>query len=340
MVLFSNILSCIIFYLFRGAGFREIIDFLIIGIGFYVFSIFLNSYSIEIEKKIIKSFIFYLFFVLSLTVLTKGFVFDIPPRFNFSYGSFLIGREETYSLGLTNFFGMMALVFVYAFIREYNKKFIYLFLSFFALFFCLLGGARGEFLVTSMFFIITILFLNFNKFRFLFVSTLFSLFLAFGFIYFYNNTEALESIVIFQRMKILFSGDFSSRDELILNGLYLLKENPSCLFFGCGPGFFQEYYNYSQSLYPHNFLIEFVISYGLIIFLLFFILAFLGFVFYIKNRDFFDLFSLLFVYNFVISLKSGHMIGSWFVFSALLFFLVFYLKFKVLKIENNSLLSI
>lgn len=309
-----------------------VLDFIIVIAGVFVLlqNFMLAGFD---ERKFTYFILFYFILTVILIIATNGFLSYVPPKFSFSYGSTLIGREEDYSLGLTSFFGITAIVFIYGFVNKYKYSKLLLLLSLLSIILSFASGARGEFVITLVMILSIFFIYNFN-YKILFIIptiiivTLFTSLLPEG--YFLQKVDS-ESFVIIDRMMILLSGDFSSRDSLLKEGFDLLVDKPICLFLGCGIGYFQEYYGYSKSLYPHNFLMEFIISYGFIIFFTFMLSAFLGFLSYMKAKHKSNLFCFVFSYFFLISMKSGYMIGSWFAFASLLFFINFYLMVLLKK---------
>lgn len=310
-----------------------VLDFIIIIAGVFVLlqNFMLSGFD---ERKFTYFILLYFILTVILIIATNGFLSYVPPQFSFSYGGTLIDRDEDYSLGLTSFFGMTAIILFYGFINKYRYSKLLLLLSLLSITLSFSSGARGEFIITLVIILSIFFIYNFN-YKLLFIIptiiivTLFTSLLPEG--YFLQKVD-LDSFVIIDRMMILLSGDLSSRDSLLKEGFDLLTDKPVCLFMGCGIGYFQEYYGYSKSLYPHNFLMEFIISYGFIIFFTFMLLAFLGFLGYMKKKYKSNLFCFVFSYFFMVSMKSGYMIGSWFAFASLLFFINFYFYHSLKKI--------
>ena len=67
-------------------------------------------------------------------------------------------------------------------------------------------------------------------------------------------------------MSVVFDGEhFGNRDVLFVQSLDLLKSKFSCLFFGCGFNYFQVHYGYEFGMYPHNFILEMFITFGILV---------------------------------------------------------------------------
>lgn len=323
-------------------SFSDVINFLSISIGVMVITYAFGEKDglAEVERKIIHGLYLYFGFSLILHLITGGILIEIPPRFNFAYGSLLIGREENYSLGLSNFYGMMSLVFLYSYHKKYNQGSLLILCSFFSMYLSMLGGARGEFLITVLLWIALVIFYNLTIVKFIIIipSIMFMVILLIINMERIGVSEHLSSIVFFQRMESLISGDFSSRDTLIKSAVELFYDNPICFISGCGVGFFQYYNDFSHSLYPHNFLVEMLISFGVFLTTSLLVVMCLGWVFFCKRNEGHVL-SLLFVFSFLVSLKSGSMLTSWFAFSTILFFNYYYLFRITLKKLSNSRVS-
>lgn len=300
------ILSFLIYFLIRldDSYFFFFIDLVIILVASIVFFKYIKYFDSFTYVRLCYFSAFYFIFLVSIILYTDSIVFGVPPYLNFSYGSTLIGREETYSLGVSNIYGLLSLIFVHFTI--YNKKNKVLFFTLFLLAFsiCALGGGRGEFAATLLlsgyiFFIFKANFLRYLVFL-LFAPLLFL----------FDYSFLFEHIELFNRFLELNSGGLSSRDYLFLSGIDLLNNSPFCLLFGCGAGYFQYYNNYPLGLYPHNSILEFVISYGLPFVFLFAFFIVRGI--YIYSRcDNSKIFVFIFLYAFIVSLKSGYFLGSW-----------------------------
>lgn len=124
------------------------------------------------------------------------------------------------------------------------------------LFLSLIGGGRGDFvfaLLTSM--------LVLGK---LYAAAVVSIVTLMGMVYASAVEELLSTYSILAERFFALSNSLGMRDTLIADSLNLLLDNPVCMAVGCGIGFFQSYYDYPASLYPHNVLLETLISFGLI----------------------------------------------------------------------------
>jgi len=150
-----------------------------------------------------------------------------------------------------------------------------------------------------------------------------------------NAVLLRDQLVVFERFELLLTGDFSDRDLLIKQAINLLSGQPLCLVFGCGPGYFQMFYGYEFGLYPHNSIAEALLIYGLPLMLLITVLTAFGVIKYFKSVGSVDLFVVTVTYAFLISLKSGHLFGSWMLIAGVFF--IISVAFRSLPIKLLSI---
>lgn len=294
------------------------IDFLIIGSGLILVCQKFHIEGTIIDKNDLLNYFIYAIISVWLLMVFNGLIFDGFVKFSFDIGSELIGREETYSLGITNFF-MIAVIATIA----YQKKkvgLIKLPLIFFAIIFFILGvmgGGRGELLAG-----VVVVFVALHK-KQNYVNNLSSLLFFLILILFLKISNVGENF--FSRMNVLLDGDFSSRDMLAMNVIELISVNLSCINIGCGPGYFQNYFGFDFGLYPHNSILESIIVFGLPLMTLICIMVIGGVIKYLlvfkKDCPFF----LIFLFSFLVSLKSGSLLGSWLLMVGAIFFISYYL---------------
>ena len=116
-----------------------------------------------------------------------------------------------------------------------------------------------------------------------------------------------DKLLLVRRMDILFSGDFSMRDVLASQALTLIYENPLRFLFGGGFNYFQTYYSYEYGLYPHNLLLELIITFGLPVGIVTMLLLVIGIIRVYKKQGL-NLFMIIGIYILIWSLKSGSII--------------------------------
>lgn len=263
-------------------------------------------------------FIRYTLLYFVTTVILGGFHFSIPPGFVFEVYSEVIGTEAFYNLQLTFFFGVASVLATIQVTRERSKLGALVYLSLLLLFLCLtiLAGGRGELIAT---FAIVILIFIVRR-PLLFLGT--ALMSALGLYSLIGSWASfLDSLVTFQRFTDLFEGNLSQRDVIFQQSIDLIVNEPWCLISGGGAGFFQHYYGYEFGMYPHNSVIEATIIFGLPILAVIGLLVVHGMIRYYKLVGQADALLVVFLYSFLVSLKSGHLFGAWVVVATSFFFI-------------------
>ena len=153
--------------------------------------------------------------------------------------------------------------------------------------------------------------------------------------FFYTYIAGFENFIIIQRFLEFGNANYGVRDLLIIDTFSLLKNNINILTAGGGFNFFQIYYNYSMDLYPHNFILEMFVVFGIPLSLIYFSLLIRGVMRYLNLSGRVDLFILLFFFHAIIALKSGSILTNWFfICSSYLFISLNFIKVQYLK---NSL---
>lgn len=261
-----------------------------------------------IQDEQVKFFVYYPVIAVLVTVAVGGFIFEIPPRFNFEYDSDQLGKDVIYSLGLTNFYGLAAIAAAYLNVgsRTRLRSVLMTVLMLFFLALALMGGGRGELFATVL-----IVALIHIKNRPIFTI---GIILCAALVLMVSVTDwssLSDSFVIVQRLTDLAGGDLSSRDALLYQVIDLLSNELSCLIFGCGPGYFQTYYRYDFGLYPHNLLAESVVSFGIFLTAIFLFFVARGLRRYWKSVGRLDPFLLVVLFFSIVGLKSGYLFGSW-----------------------------
>ena len=293
------------------------LDFFLTLIGIILISERYRNETNILSPQISKSLIAFGLITFLLTVLIGGFQFLPYPKFIYEYGSSLIGREENYSLPMTNWYIFLSLVSASLYNQQKSfSNFTYLFFSTLFFFFAFLSGGRGELIIGALF-LFFIFFIK-NRRLVISISIISAIFiLIFGSVFY----DFISKLSVIERFSILLSGNLSLRDVLLRQASDLLTDNPICLLSGCGTSFFQYYNNYDLSLYPHNSIAEAIIIYGIPLVFLMTFFVILGIRKYHKKSQCLDLFIILFFYFFIVSLKSGYLMGSWFLISGIIFFI-------------------
>ncbi|MCM2558502.1 hypothetical protein NDQ41_07290 [Alcaligenes faecalis] len=293
------------------------LDFFLTLIGIILISERHRNETNILSSKISKTLITFGFISFLLTVLIGGFQFLPYPKFIYEHGSSLIGREEDYSLPMTNWYIFLSLVSASLYNQQRSfSNLTYLFFSALFFFFAFLSGGRGELIIGALF--LFFIFSIKNRCLVIIISIASAIFiLVFGSVFY----DSVSKLSVIDRFAILLSGNLSLRDVLLRQASDLLTDNPICLISGCGTSFFQYYNNYDLSLYPHNSIAEAIIIYGIPLVFLMAFFTILGMIKYHKKSQNLDLFLILFIYFFIVSLKSGYLMGSWFLISGIIFFI-------------------
>ncbi|WP_201562471.1 hypothetical protein [Psychrobacter sp. CMS30] len=299
---------------------------LIIFMGNYL----LYSSEIEVfQYKFARWFIIYAIIVLIITIITKGLIFTPIPVFIFEYSSNAYDINALYSQGTSQFYGYSALAAASLIVTQDNKtkKNILTILVLLFILLSFLGGARGDsvfaLIVTSFYLVYRLsLVQNIKILIFLLVT-----------IYVLSKFYSFEDFIIFQRLEVLSDG-LGSRDVLLSQSIMLLVDNTSCLIHGCGFGFFQSYFHYPIDLYPHNFIIELLIVFGLPITAILLLTSYGGFMEFFRRNGRVDIIGLFFIYALFLGLKSGSLNTSWLLMTFFIFFISYYMSSNWSKIVN------
>lgn len=337
LVLFGNRMNCrgflisigFLFFITYGALFSVFNDAFHIGynnllinvavtlVGFFFFMVVKPK---ESYKRLGLPFVCYVVVGFFLTVLVGGFEFNFPPRFVFDYTP--VGSSQSdnlYSQGISQFFGLGAIAAAYlsATVKSKIKSVLYFTICFVFALLSLLGGARGD-SVAALGVIFFYLALKFRiKFVFLLILSFVLIYVVVG-----DWADYSREFIILQRLEMLSGGDLGHRDILLGQAVDLISNEIRCLLFGCGFGYFQKFYQYDFGMYPHNIVVEFIIVFGLPMFMVITLLVTYGLFLYYKNCGSVDLFVLFFLYTGLVSLKSGTLFGGWYFTAATLYLLL------------------
>lgn len=275
------------------------------------------------QYRVAKWFIAYAIIVLLITYITDGLVFSPVPNFIFEYSSMIFGTSVTYAQGTSQFYGYSALSAASLIVVQDNrvKRNALTLLMFLFILLSLLGGARGD----SVFALLIAL--SYLIYRSGFKQNLKLLIVIIIILIGLSNTVDFNDILVFQRLESL-SGGFGSREILFSQSIELLYDNAGCIMHGCGFGFFQSYFGYDIGLYPHNFIVELIIVFGLPLTVIMLVICIKGFFVFFKEYGRVDIIGLFFIYTFFLGLKSGSLITSWLLIVFFIHFISFYISDK------------
>jgi hypothetical protein len=283
---------------------KKLVLYLLISVvfGYTLATLFVSSLKTANQRS--SSIVLPIFFSCSFIYLlsSKAIQLGAIPYFNFED----IGGESTsYSQSTSFLFGVGALYFLLSAHESTRFKSLILFtISIMFLYFSAMGGARGDFGLGLILYIL-ILFVSRSAYSLVALVLLITLIS-----YAIYNDGLIDNFLVLERFLHLYeTGDLGERDFLFEKAINLLADNISCLVFGCGFNYFQYYFSYDYGMYPHNIVLEFLITFGVFLFSPLIIMAFKG-VFIILKGSRVDKFFLYFTfYVFLISLKSGSLIS-------------------------------
>ncbi|MGE3643986.1 MAG: O-antigen ligase family protein [Beijerinckiaceae bacterium] len=285
-------------------------SFVVVIVGVFFLSF---DQSIESNKKIAIGYVIFAIAWLLLLIATGALVLEIPPRFEFTL-AISDGRTIAYSQGLSKLYGVTAVfsVWLYQHGLASTVRPLYLVAAIGFLLLSLLAGGRGDFAAA-----LVVCGIMFSWGRGAFgVIKLALIIVASYFILIWAVENFSDEVLALRRIKLILEGDsFGFRDELAFDTLRLLSEQPVCLLFGCGYGYFQLAMGYEYGLYPHNVYLEALLTWGIIFLLCFCFLALYG----LRGLDFRAPMVWPGVYFALLSLKSGDVLGSWLALSFLFF---------------------
>jgi hypothetical protein len=181
------------------------------------------------------------------------------PKFLFEFET-AAGSRLTYSQGISKFYGLAAifsaLMLSSPFNRDRAKSLKMAMLGAF-LTLSFIGGGRGDFVSAAL---TSALALGAKR-------LLIGLSIAAIGVFVFQDaiiSTLAEYTGLLDRYGALTS-TFGRRTGLFYEGVELLAKEPSCLLFGGGIGYFQHYFDYPPGMYPHNIVLECVISFGILI---------------------------------------------------------------------------
>lgn len=276
------------------------VTFVVVSVGLVMFSQRRMVIG-PLEAKILVIY-FAVFFL--LTVALGGFRLEFPPGFLFEVQTGNHGSIVSYGQGVTKFFGLGAILtaFLGSHERRTTMRWVLTTLMLMFLVLSLMGGARGDAIATVL--TISLLYSLKTPIR-LIVFVCIALLFATLFI-------SVEDFILLRRLELLMSGGgLGAREELYADAVGLLSAQPRCVMFGCGFDYYQAYYGLSAGLYPHNFLLEFLITFGAPLTSFLLVGFLIGLVRSLLTRDGIDGFLLIVIYFTLIYLKSGSVISGW-----------------------------
>lgn len=277
---------------------------------------------ISLENKAIANnrlapvVLIFIFTIHTLNVFAfKSATLSILPTFDFSHTSMLLNKDYIvkYSQGPTKFYALGALAALSLCINSKSqiKKIAFILLGAQLLIFSLAAGARGDFIIL-LFLFLTILGIHENRLIIIVIPV--AAFFVYQYLY------LLEELAFFIRLLSIIEHS-SLRANLVTSWIEFITVKPHCLIIGCGIYSFD---NYTKMLFPHNFILELVNTFGIFI-SLFLLIKFIVNYQIIEKKSFIK-YSV--IYLFLVSLKSTPLAANWLLIAWCLSFLVHKRGFK------------
>lgn len=272
--------------------------------------------NVVLSEMVAHLCVWYGLIVVALTILSGGLVLDYPPQFILEYAATSLDRTSGYSQGISRFYGFSAIPAAFIAVTATGLKsriffgisaFVFLALS-------ALGGARGDSVAALFVVALCVVFYGSGRGRLLVALMVFCFtVILFSFI---DYTD----FALFNRFMAL-DGGIGSREMLYRDALRLIGERPDCAYFGCGFGFFQKYYGYAAGNYPHNFILESVIVFGIPLTLTLAVLLFVGLFNELKSEISSNgLFVLVLIFALFVQLKSGTILTAWLLMGGVIYY--------------------
>lgn len=196
---------------------------------------------------------------IAITLWSGGLVMDGLPRYQFEvFDENGFQQYTAYSQGISKLMAVAAIPCIYYALQadKIQRRLLFTFTGLFFTAQCFLGGSRGEFIGLAL--VVLMMMLKKNQ-RLLFVvcmSTFFILTIL--------PVGNYGGLVLIDRLIALWQDDtLGGRQQLFADALTILQEKPYCLLAGCGFQYFQAFWALPFSAYPHNYILDFLVSVGL-----------------------------------------------------------------------------
>lgn len=312
---------------------KVFIQICLLWIIFYglILSVFFGGFSIIKINELIYILISILFFILTIEIKNENInlkyyilfslvILILSGSVNLQNGikiDFTMQKENyrDYSQGFSFVYSIFSLLLFNEFVK--NKNIINLLLFIICFYLVVLGAARGEFIALIVVIFIISIKNNYKK------TLIFTLFIIITSIYTISKLEFENEILLFYRIAQIDQNNLGLRDILWINGYELLLNDVS--FFGNGFNYYQKYYNYPDSMYPHNIILELMITYGFFGLLISLIMV-IGCVNLCKKQNTINIITL---YIFLVLLKSGSL------FNFFSFWVISLLVYNAIELLND-----
>lgn len=237
---------------------------------------------------------------LAITVLSGGLVIDGLARYKFEVlNEYGVQQFTAYSQGVSKLMSVAAIPCIYYALNS-DKTQLRLTFAVAGLLFAsqsFFGGARGEFIGL----VLVVLMIMLKKSRLL----LFAVSMGTFFLLTILPLGDYGGLVQIDRLIALWQDDtLGGRRQLFADALTILQEEPSCLVVGCGFQYFQAFWYLPFSAYPHNYILDLLISVGLPLTALIYTIYATG-TLRLLNQPANVPCAYIMVYLFIVSMKSG-----------------------------------
>ena len=272
-------------------------------IGYLIYSTIFLFAILEVKDTNI-SMMGYIFLVIFISIITGGLQFNPMPELDLVM---VEGEYRDYSQGVTGLYGAFALFLYSDILKKFSIIKIVLFLLCFVI--SILGAARGDFIAVGLV-LFAISFMRSPVKTIVFSISLLILILSF-----IDLNELSQTLLLIERFSQLGGGNLGMRDYYWGNSLDLIA-NSSNTIFGNGFNYFQIFHDYDYGGYPHNILLEMIITFGITGFFIA-SLSVIGFFANLKKISDKKIIFLMLIY--LILMKSGNLF-NFFALPVLLYF--------------------
>lgn len=196
---------------------------------------------------------------LAITLWSGGLVMDGLPRYQFEvFDENGFQQYTAYSQGISKLMGVAAIPCIYYALHsdKIQLRFIFTITGLFSISQSFLGGARGEFIGLAL--VVLMMILKKNQ------RLLFAVGMGTFFLLTILPVGNYGELVLIDRLIALWQDDtLGGRQQLFADAVTILQDKPYCLLAGCGFQYFQAFWDFPFSAYPHNYILDFLISIGL-----------------------------------------------------------------------------
>lgn len=237
---------------------------------------------------------------LALTFATGGLVLEVIPTYIYEvFDEFGQQQYVVYSQGVSKLFALVAIPCFFFAARSthealkwtlYGVGLIFVTQSF-------IGGARGEFLALAVCLVLVLM--RRNKMAFFIIMML-----IFALLSIMPQVPGDDVVIINRFLHLWQDETLGGRSELFADAIQILRERPQCAILGCGLQYFQDFWGIPGTAYPHNYVLDLFIVYGIPFTVFIYFVYFRSTWHFMRNPQF-ELNAYILLYLFIVSMKSG-----------------------------------